>query len=489
MTLLPHRSTIRGLWALILALAGVASFPVAGHTQPPQPATHQVDPVLEPAPFVVDALNLTFNLPRGASTIAQMLNGQPVVEVRDSQEAPTWTMRVQTMKPKLDDPSAKAMVDDLLSKLTKAERPHTVLVNEARTISGIDGWMCFLDRQTRETERHESERFISGWLVLPIAQGEFMVFAVQTLPEQYETLRPIFEACFGTIALKTREQALTERAERLKNGYELLKAVSPEQLKALCGYKQWSRIYKPADNPGTPSTEFGCALIEVVAAKRGALNPARDETKYTGDERKDGLLVRVQGRYIADAQRRVFYDSVALYWMAWDQSDEAWSVRGTQRQGEAERSEAETGVRGFPTVGQPIPTLQVIKQTTDGQPVPNEWEVPDVYLSQALGWIIGRLLPRDIDAPLDYAWYFYVASHVQPKVYQRLDRWAPSGDGSLTLTTWLTPETPSFTTTYSRDGQFLRRTHSDGSITEPIELEELRRLWKARGIPVTADDR
>jgi hypothetical protein len=133
--------------------------------------------------------------------------------------------------------------------------------------------------------------------------------------------------------------------------------------------------------------------------------------------------------------------------------------------------------------------LQVIKETTDGQPVPNEWEVPEVYLSQALGWIIGRIMPRDVAQPQDYSWYFYVGSSLQPKVYQRLDRWAPSGDGTFTLTTWLTPDTPSFTTVYSRDGQFLRRLHGDGSITEPIELEDLRRLWKARGIPVTATDR
>jgi hypothetical protein len=301
-------------------------------------------------------------------------------------------------------------------------------------------------------------------------------------------MRPIFEACFATIALKTREQSLTERAARLKVGHELLVSITPEQLKSLCGYKQWSRIYKPAENAGTPSTEVGCALIEVLEAQRGALNPERDPAKYGGDERKDGLLVRVQGRYIVNLERQVFYDSIALYWMAWDQSEEAWSVRGTQRQGEAARSEAETGVRTAPTTGQPRPTLQVIKQAAGSQPVPNEWDLPDVYLSQPLGWILGRILPRDITEPREYSWYFYVGSSLQPKVYQRHDHWAPAGDGTFTLTTRLTPDTPAFTTTYGSDGQFLRRVHAEGAVTEPIELEELRRLWKARGIPITASD-
>ena len=198
------------------------------------------------------------------------------------------------------------------------------------------------------------------------------------------------------------------------------------------------------------------------------------------------MVVRVQGRYIVDAERKIYYDSIALYWMAWDQSSEAWSVRGTQRQGDAELSEAETGMRTSATTGQPRPTLTVVKSTGTTEPVQSEWEVPGIYLSQALGWIVGRLMPHDVTAPQEYAWYFYVASSMQPKMYQRVDKWQPTPEGTYTLTTYMTPESPPYTTTYDKNGNFIRRVHGDGSVTEPIDIAELRKLWKSKGLPVTA---
>jgi YD repeat-containing protein len=134
--------------------------------------------------------------------------------------------------------------------------------------------------------------------------------------------------------------------------------------------------------------------------------------------------------------------------------------------------------------------LSVIKTTTTAEPVSNQWEVPEVYLSQALGWIIGKILPRDAKAaaePQEYAWYYYVASSMKPKVYQRMDKWERTSDGSFMLTTYLSPETPPYTSTYDKDGNLIRRVHGDGSVTEPIELEELRKIWKAKGLPVSAN--
>ena len=71
-------------------------------------------------------------------------------------------------------------------------------------------------------------------------------------------------------------------------------------------------------------------------------------------------------------------------------------------------------------------------------------------------------------------------------MYLRLDEWAPTSDGSggWTLTTQFTSDTPPFTSTYARDGSLIRRTHADGSITEPITVDELRRIYKTKGLNV-----
>jgi hypothetical protein len=458
----------------------IGQAPPAGEQPPPAPKT---SPLLDPNPLKVDALNLRFHPPRGSRATAENLNGAFVITLSDGAKDPTWTMRIQSMKSSLTMPSPKAQIEDLLKELDRSAATYKPISNEARSVAGLAGQLCYIERTNKE-----GLQVISGWLVLPIDKTEFMVFAVQTLPEQFADIKIVFDASFNTIDLRTREQVLTERNAKLQNGADLLTGLTPEKLKALAGQKQWSRIYRPA-SASQPITEVGYALIEVLAAQRGALNPTRDAARYSAAEREEGLLVRVQGRYIIDAAKKSYYDSIALYWLAWDQSAEAWSLRGTHRQGDAEKSEAETGLRAAISAGAPRPVLSVIKSTTGTEPVTNDWEVPEVYLSQALGWIIGRLLPRDITQPREYAWYFYVASNMTPKVYQRVDRWERADDGTFVLTTHLTPETPPYSSVYQADGAFVRRMHGDGSITEPIELEQLRKLWKSKGLPVTADER
>lgn len=468
---------------LILVLSGFA-FATPAQAQTVDPGQNaSVNPLLDPTPVTVEALNLRFHPPRGSNTIAENLNGAFVITLSDSAKTPTWTMRVQTMKASAPGSTAKAQIDDLLKELDRTKADYRIVSNQAHTAAGQTGQMCYLERTTKD-----GQNVVSGWLVLPISRDEFMVFAMQTVPESFPLLRGVWDACFATLDLRTREQVTAERNIKLKNGVDLLASIKPAQLKALAGQKQWSRIYRPMPN-GAPAVEVGCALIEVEAAPRGALNPEKDPTKYNSAERVEGLLVRMQGRYVVDAARKVFYDSIALYWTAWDLSEETWSVRGTQRQGDAEVSEAETGLRAAPTTAQPTSVLSVIKTTQTTEPVSNQWEVPEVYLSQALGWIIGRLLPRDVTEAREYAWYYYVSSSMQPKVYQRLDKWERSADGRYLLTTYLTPETPPYTSTYDKNGDFVRRVHGDGSVTEPIELIELRKLWKASGLPVSVNDR
>ncbi len=478
-TLVKNAFPAPAILTLVLAITGLAFTPPA-HAQVEPGASRNVNPMLDPTPLDIESLNLRFNPPKGSNTVAENLNGQIVVTLSDSPKSPTWTMRLQTMKSSLPKPTAAGQIDDLLKELDRAKTPYRVVANEAHTAGGLTGQMCYLERTTKD-----GQSVVTGWLVLPIAPTEFMVFAMQTVPDNFNLMRSVWESCFATLDMRTQAQVAESRNARVQNGQELLATMTPERLRSLVGQKQWTRISKPGAT-GTGGTEIGCALIEILAAKRGSLNPAKDETKYNATEREDGLLVRVQGRYIVDATRKVFYDSIALYWMAWDQSDEAWSVRGTQRQGEAEISEAETGLRSAASTGQPRPTLTVVKSTGTTEPVSSEWEVPDVYLSQALGWIVGRLMPRDATEPKEYGWYFYVTSSMKPKVYQRVDKWERTSEGNFTLTTYLTPETPPFTTTYDSKGNLIRRVHGDGSITEPIDITELRKIWKAKGLPVTA---
>lgn len=439
---------------------------------------------LESEAFVAETLGLNIHLPAGSQYVTEKIEGQLSVAVSDGENTPaTWTLRIRTMTSSLGEPSAEAQVDDLLRDLNQSKQDFKVLSNGPTRYGDVDGRLCFLQRTSPD-----KQSYVTGWLVLPTGQSTFLVFAVQTLPEYLLKLRQTLNASFATIQLRTVREVVDLRKSRLDAGREFLASITPAKLKALTGQKQMNRIYRSADSKAsTPETEIGYSLVEVLQAKRGELDPKKAERDYTSSERQEGLMVRVQSR-VVDTQRRMFFDSIALYWMAWDQSEEMWSVRGTQRQGDAELSQAETGLRQPKPSNADSARLKVIKSTTASESVPYEWEVPDGYMSQALGWLVGRLLPRDesAGAARDFAYYCYVPNDLAPKMYMRLDHWAPSADGSgqWTLSTRLTSDTPPFTSIYGRDGSLVRRIHADGSITEPIAVEELRRIWKSKGLDV-----
>lgn len=447
-----------------------------------QTVGHSGTQVLDPEPFIADDLGLSMQFPVGASVSAQRMNGQLLMSVSDDPASPTWTMQVRSLTASTPQSSATTQIDDLLRDLKTAKRTFDVLSNSPFQTSSATGQLCYVRMNDQPDRVH-----VSGWLVMPTGANTFMVFAVQTLPEHLSRVRPLLEASFSTITLRSPDAIAAQKQQRFTNGETFLASLSAESLKALVGQSQWHRIYRPAQQSGTGELqEIGYSLVEVKEAKRGAINESRAEKDYTADERESGLLVRVQARLVMNAQQRDFYDSIAMYWMAWDQSSEVWSIIGTRRQGDAERSESETGIREAQSASTPRPVLRVIKRTETTEPVPYEWDVPPNYLSQALGWLVGRLLPRTGEQATELTFYYFVSSNLAPKVYQRVDRWSPvSGTpGQWVLSTQLTIDSEPFTSTYAADGSLIRRTHHDGTITEPIDLPALQKIWSARGLNV-----
>ena len=470
--------------SLIAVLSLIAGFPPAQAQKPgaPSPSRPSKPPELEPVPFTAESLGLKVNFPLDSIVVAEKSPEGLILTVTDNQNTPTWTMRIQQMRPSLAQPTPAGLVDDLLRDYRAKKQSYKIIGNDPVSVSSIPSQLCFL-----ELTNKDGKQYVSGWLVVPNGKSTFMVFAVQTLPEYMSRLRPVFDASFATIELHSAEEVASSENARWEAGRHFLQTLTIDKLKTLIGQSQWHRIYLPADAAsGRPETERGYAWVEVLEAKKGALNPNRPEKDYRDSEREPGLLVRVKGRVIADADRGIFHDSVALYWMAWDKSSETWSVTATRRQGEAEQNENESGIREPKSIGAPSPSLKVIKRADAAEPVNYEWTVPDPYLSQALGWLVGRLLPREADQPQDYSYYTYVPSYLKPSMYQRLDHWAPASDGSgnWVLTTQFTSDGQPMTSVYGADGSLVRRTYVDGSVTEPISYEELRRLWKNKGLLV-----
>ena len=442
---------------------------------------------LDPEPVVSDPLGVRLHPPLNARVKHNTVRNKPSVFLSDGDNTPpTWTLRVLRVVTVESNPSAAARMQKQIDKLKAAGGNAftvSVLSNDRVTVAGRDAQLCYIEQAFKD-----GQTAVSGTLLVPAGGRNRLAFSVYTTPEDLNRVRSLMNNVFKTIALRDTSEVVAQLSERLRNGLDLLESLTTQRLKALTGQTMWTRIYRPdaasqQRGPIADGQEVGYSQVEIVEGPRGAVDFNKSPSNYNSAERESGLMVRIKGRVIGNRQRGIFYDSVAAYWMAWDQSEELWSVIGTHRQGQASKSEAETGVRLAPSVGQPDPVLQVFRAEASE---PYQWNVPRVYLSQPIAWILGKVLPRDIEQPREYAWYHYNGREAEPKLTRRVDRWEPASDGSghWILTTRLKPDGKPIVTRYDADGNFLRQTRPDGVIMEPASLEELRRLWRRKGLPL-----
>lgn len=430
---------------------------------------------LEPVAFNAESLGLRMHLPEGASIQTRPRAEQPVFIISDTPQPTFWRFQVESVR--LQSPSDQwADAEAFLNQILTRQTDYQVLTRESPQFGDRDARLCYIQRALSS-----GNPVINGWLVIPNGRASLLVFTISSLPDFYPDLKPLLDQSFSTIQLVTEEQRNLEQRARIENGRDLLKSFTMERLRSLVGLSQWFRTYRPArPDISTRETEFACSLVEVYEAPRGALKQNYPIEKYTQVEQEKGLMVRVQGRVIIDAERGLVFDTLAMFWLSWDQSSEAWSILGTRRQGQASQTETETGIRTAPSVGNPRPSLTVIRS----DPSPFTWDVPDVYLSQALAWLLGRLLPRDLTESTFYCYYYYNARTLTPNISLRYDRWEPlrDGTGNWQLATLLDKSLPPDVSIYAPDGSLVRRTRPTGEVTVPITREQLRRIWRSKGL-------
>ncbi len=384
-----------------------------------------------------------------------------------------WSLRAQVVQGGADQTSPT----ELIGELVAAQRQSgAVLSPLATTHLEIEGNEPFtLDYF--EQQLPDGVRVIWGYTAISVRENHFLLFTLLLSPETYQPYRPVLEESLKTIRRTSKAETSLSLRACMSRGQTFLDSLTPDRLKKLIGLRQWVRIYRPASAANGTDQEVGYALLNVEMGNKEAVQSGDKQ-----DHQEDGLLITVQARVVVDAERSVYRDSIGLYWMAWNQEEEIWSVRGTQRQGEAELSEAESGLRLPESTGNPRPELIVIRAGRESNTrTPSQWKVPNVYLSQPLGWLLGRLLPTTADAVGEYCFYFYDYTSESPTLSRRLDHWAPATDGSggWILTTRLNPTAPPTTARYL-DGVLIDQQTADGVRTVPITSAELDKIWNTK---------
>lgn len=461
---------------LALLLAGVAGGQI-------RPAPPDIPAGLEPEPVRVESMGLTIHPPSGSVAHVRRIDGRTSLSILDGAAGPAWSVAVQPLLP-TDGPAGgttpRAYVADILSTFRRGDAAFRVLDDRPATLGGKPGHLCYVAH-----EAAPDREIVSGWLILDRGESELLVFASQILPEAFDRIRPLLDSCYETIRLDPLADVALSRKARLEAGRDLIASITPDRLRGLAGPLRWYRYYRPAAVTGGADAELGYYSVECREGPKGGIDPSRSPSRYDRAEEMPGLLVIVRGHYLEHAAGST-YDTLAGYWVAWDQSEEAWSIRGTRRFRGREQSEAETGIRTPQSPGDPSGTVTVIASGKDGATRDEQsWRTPDVYLSQALRWNLGAALPRDLLVSRTMSTYAFDSTAPRMTIALRTDRWEPRTDGSggWMLTSRTRTDAAETVTLYDRDGTLVRRRHADGAETEAIALEDLHRLWKSKGLP------
>ena len=394
----------------------------------------------------------------------------------DGAKPPRWTMRLQPMRSTLESPSPAAQVDLLIEGRRTAFPKVNVLRSEPMALGAHGAHVCFLELAGDDAA---TSTLVAGWLCLAMGEREFLVISAQADPASFPSIEPVLLESFRSITVRAFDDVVAQREARLLDGAKFLESIDEARLRAVLGTDAWYRIYQPGK--GEAATEIGGLHVVIDAGPFGAVSAEKTPDRFTEEDQRIGLLVRVSMRQFLGEEGT--YDSESTYWMAWDQSEEAWAIRGTRRYRNRTISDSVTGFRSPPVAGDPWGTLLVVSSGgRSGSTSTIERRVPDVYLPQALRWVLGAIRPEIGEQGKALSAYSVEIVPEGLSVVQRIDEWRVMKDGRIELTTRPRADDARTTTIFSTEGRLIRRTHPDGSVAEPITAENLRALWKEHGL-------
>ena len=456
----------------------VVAPPPSGGTATPKPA---VTDGLAETPLEADLLSFRMRVPVGTAVRVEKL---PVANylLADGAAEPAWRARASALHASRAGTTAKSQCDDYLADLRKKNQKFDEIVSEPRKVGGSDAHLVYIG-----VPLESGSRGIMGNLVIARGPDEFLVFSLIMLDAEFEKSRALLDRAFATLEFQDRAKAVAESNELLLKGAELLGAITPDALRATIDPQpRVFRMWRPDESGGKATggkKDFGYLILRVREGRRGEVDASKDPKKLRGEDDELGLLASADARVIVNDDPTHTIDMQSRYFLRWDRASESWSIRTTERQKRASRSSAQTGIRLAPTAGAPRSVLQVITASRDGMTrEPLEWPLPPVYLSQVELLVLGELLPRDPKQPAiefkDYAF-----DQRDQKLPQRRETWSRIENG-WRLETQQSSSPAKIVQEFDNKGKRVRRTDADGSVTEVIALEDLRTLWKSKGLPV-----
>jgi hypothetical protein len=244
--------------------------------------------------------------------------------------------------------------------------------------------------------------------------------------------------------------------------------------------EQFHRLYRPAAS-GAPgdATELGYRSLRFWRGKRGEVDPDHKAAEWKGSENDAGYLCQLTVRLLDGAN---IIDTVARYFMTPDRKSESWSlvmVRTDPKGREIGRWQ-ETGARADKDM-----RVLVVQPSAKTRPI-EPFIQGEGYISQFESYLLPALLMRKaVKEGLETEFGFYSYRSESENIALRRDNvFRDSQNGGVwTITTKFRDDTRPQRSIFNDKGEFKRTELPDGRIWEPIQLNDLMRLWQSKQLP------
>jgi hypothetical protein len=272
---------------------------------------------------------------------------------------------------------------------------------------------------------------------------------------------------------------MLERGTAIKAGVALMQALTEQDYIDAMGDKEtWCRLYKPG-NTGAKmdDEELGYRGVKFWRGKRGEINPNKPRANWNTSDNQDGFLAQNRSRVLYQGQT---IDTMALYFMTPDRSEESWSIATAIKDDKARdvRSATETGARNKNDI-------VIVKSAAKGGATTLKPPIlGEGYISQFETMLVPRLIVRH-KALVEmgfYCWQDHTGSD-SGTISFRKD--SLSSQGKLfSLATTRRDAAAAEVSVYNEKGELIRSELPGNMVWEPIELTDLKRLWEQKNLPV-----
>lgn len=324
---------------------------------------------------------------------------------------------------------------------------------------------------------------VRGYTFLQPRPGEFIVLEMACANDQFERARTIYETVVATTSFRNPESFLMDRAIAVRSGVEIINRLTPNDVRRVMPkQQQWYRLYEPAGTGvNTDDTESGYRGIKFWEGQRGEIDPSKRPAQFRGIERDEGFIVEVKGRTLEQSN---MIDFAGRFFMTPDRRREAWLVTTVIRDstGREIGRATETGARtdNAMQIAVEIPGREntVVQPKIDG----------DGYLSAFEAMLLPNIL-ADMGIEGEFGFYTYRSN--TESISLRRDRVARADapPGSWRISSRYGEAEEQQVTHVGPDGRVRSTTLPDGRRWDPIELQQLERLWRNKGLPVTTQGR